>query len=73
MELTNKKLKTALIVAANNDQEQVIEAVKPLYMKICNYMNFENKGMILGTGCGAVEMTRETEFPKKAYEFGKSL
>lgn len=73
MELTDKKLKTALIVAANNDQEQVMDAVKPLYMKICNYMNFESKGMILGTGCGTVEMTKGTEFPQKAYEFGKSL
>ena len=36
-------------------------------------MHFQDRGMILGTGCGTPDMTRNTVFPKRAYELGKSV
>ena len=39
----------------------------------CSYLGFENKGMILGGGCGTPSMTQGTKYPQAAYELGKSL
>ena len=58
----------------------VVEGVVPLsqdreeeYEKLCSYMNFENCGMVLGTGCGTPEMTKESVHMQKAYQLGKSV
>ncbi len=71
--LSAKRMKTALIVAAWDSNDWTMEAITTHYLTLCRYMNFENKGMILGTGCGSVSMTNATRYPQKAYELGKSL
>lgn len=71
--LTAKRLKTALIAAAWNSDNWTMEDIKAHYETLCRYLNFENNGEILGTGCGTVSMTKHTEFPNKAYEFGKQI
>ena len=48
-----------------------MEDIKAHYKTLCRYLNFDNKGEILGTGCGTVAMTKHTKFPKETYEFGK--
>lgn len=65
--------KTALIVAAWDSNDWTMQDVKAHYETLCRYLHFENKGEILGVGCGSVAMTKTTKFPKAAYEFGKSL
>lgn len=72
-ELTGMKKKTVLICAAWNSDEDTYPALRAHYDKLCRYMDFQNQGMILGLGCGTPSMTRSTEWPKKAYELGKSL
>lgn len=51
--------------------------VTPLYYfgmeTLCRYLNLQDVGQILGTGCGTVSMTKGTGFPRQAYELGKSL
>ena len=71
--LSSKHMKTALIVAAWNSNDWTMKDIREHYLTLCRYMNFENAGMILGTGCGSPEMTRGTEFSEKAYRLGKSL
>ena len=71
--LSSKHMKTALIVASWDSNDWTMTDVKNHYLTLCRYMHFENMGMILGIGCRSVAMTRETEFPKKAYELGRSL
>lgn len=71
--LTEKRLKTALITTAWDFGENVREPISLHYKTICNYLHFIDCGMILGEGCGTPSMTLETEFPQKAYEFGKSI
>ena len=34
-------------------------------------MNFENIGMVLGTGCGSPSAAQRTKHMKDAYELGK--
>ena len=72
-EIVKRHLKTALIVAANNDQPAVMASVKAYYLHLCRLMEFQDEGMILGTACGTPEMTRRTDFPAKALAFGKNL
>ncbi len=40
---------------------------------LVRYLHFVDCGSILGYGCGTVEMTRNSEYPKLAYQLGKQL
>lgn len=71
--LSAKKLKTALIVTAWDANDWTMSAVSAYYETLCRYMHFENQGMILGTNCGTVPMTKSTDFPRLAYELGKKI
>ncbi|HWT74516.1 MAG TPA: flavodoxin family protein [Mobilitalea sp.] len=72
-ELTSMGLKTILIAAAWNNNNWTMQNIKSHYQTLCTYLNFKNQGMILGTGCGTVPMTKETVFPQMAYELGKNI
>ncbi len=72
-ELSSKGMKTALITAAWDTDDEAVAYLREHYQKICRYMHFQDQGMILGTGCGTPDMTRHTDFPKHAYELGKSI
>lgn len=71
--LTGRNLKTALIVAAWDNRDWTMKDIRSHYETLCRYLNFQDQGQILGTGCGNVAMTKGTEFPGKAYELGRSL
>ena len=71
--LREKLLKTVLIAAARDGNRWTMTDRKAHYETLCRYLNFENMGEILGTGCGTVSMTKRTKFPKEAYEFGKRI
>lgn len=71
--LTGRQLKSALITAAWNSDEWTFEALEAHYKTLVRYLHFRDQGMILGYGCGTVEMTKTSGFPERAYELGKSL
>ncbi len=71
--LSGKGLKAALIAAAWDSGDDVMPYTAEHYKKLCRYMNFENVGMILGTGCGSPAMTKNTSHMQAAYELGKSI
>lgn len=73
MELTAMRKKTALLSVAWDDTDTVFKVTKAYYETICDYMRFEDRGMILGRGCGTPSMTKRTGYPDKAYELGRSL
>ena len=72
-ELSSKGMKTALITASWDTDDEAVAYLREHYQKICRYMHFQDQGVILGTGCGTPDMTRHTDFPKQAYELGKSI
>lgn len=72
-ELSSKGMKTALITASWDTDDEAVAYLREHYQKICRYMHFQDQGMILGTGCGTPDMTRHTDFPIQAYELGKSI
>lgn len=72
-QLTQRRLKSALIVSAWNDDDWTMTAIESHYQTLCRYIEMEDQGMILGTGCGTVEQTSRSRFPQMAYELGRSL
>lgn len=73
MKLSAKHLKTALIAAAWDRGDDVMPYLAEHYKKLCRYMNFTDCGMILGTGCGTLSMTRNSPHMTDAWQLGKSL
>lgn len=73
MKLSEKKLKTAFISAAWNEDDETSAYAKAHYQKICNYMNFQDQGMVIGKGCGSVSMTEGSVYMEQAYKLGKSI
>lgn len=71
--IQRKRMKSALLSAAWNDDTWTFEALEVHYKTLVRYLNLKDMGMVLGTGCGTVSMTRRSKFPKLAYELGKSL
>lgn len=71
--LTEKGLKAALITASFDSNDWTMDALVSHYRTLCRYLHLDNQGMILGVGCGTVKTTEDTEFPQRAYEFGKDL
>lgn len=73
VELTNMHKKTVMLTLAWNDDEDTFKVTKDYYAKLCDYMQFENLGSVVGRGCGTPSMTAGTDYPKRAYELGKSI
>ena len=72
-ELTSMRKKTALITVAWDNSDSAFDVVKAYYRKICEYMDFQDQGQIIGKGCGTPHMTRSSCYMKQAYELGKSI
>lgn len=71
--ITRKKMKSALLAVAWNSDNWTFDSLESHYRTLVRYLHFNDQGMILGRGCGSPGMTRNTEYPEKAYELGRSL
>ena len=71
--LNSRHLKSALLTVAWNADDWTFEALEAHYKTLVRYINFEDKGMILGHGCGSPAMTQRSKYPEEAYKLGKSL
>ena len=65
--------KTAFIGVSWDDTDTVFEVVTAYYRKLCDYMDFQDMGTILGKGCGTPDMTRKSRYMNNAYELGRKL
>lgn len=71
--IQRKRMKSALLSVAWNDDAWTFEALEVHYKTLVRYLNLKDMGMVLGTGCGTVNMTRRSKFPQLAYEMGRTL
>lgn len=71
--LNDKHMRSALLAAAWNSADWTFDALKIHYQTLVRYLNFRDEGMVLGLGCGTPAMTKNSIYPKKAYELGKSI
>ena len=72
-ELSGMRKKAVLLAVAWDNTKTVFKVTKDYYDTICDYMHFQDCGVILGGGCGTPGMTKNSGFPEKAYQLGKSL
>ena len=71
--LNRRQLQSALIAVAWNSSPETFDALMAHYRTLVSYLNLENRGEILGYGCGTPAMTRNSEYPRQAYELGRTL
>ncbi len=71
--IQRKKMKSALISVAWNSDGWTFDALLAHYRTLVKYLNFKDEGMILGKGCGTPSMTKNSSYPRLAYELGKSF
>ncbi len=72
-ELTAMHKKVVLLTVAWDNTDTVFSVVEAFYHRICEYMQFEDCGMVLGGGCGTPSMTKSRGFVEKAYALGKAI
>ena len=71
--IQSKHMDSILLATCWDSDKQIIEGLKLHYEILCNYLNWNNRGMILGLGCGNVSMTKHTDYPEQAYRMGREL
>ena len=71
--LQAKHLKSALLAAAWNSDTWTFAALEAHYQTLIRYLNLQDMGMVLGTGCGTPAMTARSPFPQAAYRLGRQL
>ena len=71
--LTARRLKSALISVAWNSDGWTFDALEAHYRTLVSYLDMDDRGMILGKGCGTPSMTRRSRYPELAYELGRRL
>lgn len=71
--LNAKHLKSALLSVAWNSDDWTMKDLGSHYKTLVRYLNLDDKGMVLGLGCGTPSVTRSSKYPQMAYELGKSL
>ena len=71
--LHSRHLKSALITVAWNADDWTFDALEAHYKTLVRYINLDDKGMILGYGCGTPATTKRSRFVKEAYDMGLNL
>jgi len=72
-ELMARRMKSALLAVAWDSNTWTMEALAEHYRVLVRYLHLQDRGSILGVGCGTVDMTARSEFPQRAYELGRSM
>ncbi len=68
-----KHLATALLAVAWNSSDWTFDALDAHYKTLVRYCGFQDKGEILGYGCGTPSMTKRSLYVTQAYQFGKNV
>lgn len=71
--LTAKHMKSALLTVAWNADDWTFEALTAHYKTLVRYLDLDDRGMVLGYGCGTPGMTKRSKYMQEAYLLGKNL
>lgn len=72
-QLREKQNKAILISVQHASVSDVKNALVSHYSAIINWLDIENEGIINAIGVESLEQLKQTEYPIKVYELGKSL
>ena len=65
--------KVFLMATAYDQNSWTMEALTAHYQTLARYMQWNDSGMVLATGCGARPDIERSGFPQEAYQLGHSL
>jgi len=71
--ISGKRLKSALLAVAWNDDSWTFDALEAHYDTLVRYLNLRDCGRVLGGGCGTPNMTKRSGYPEQARNLGKTL
>ena len=71
--IQRRHMKSALLAVAWNSDDWTFEALTVHYRTLVCYLNLQDEGMILGSGCGTPSMTENSVYPQMAYQMGRQL
>ena len=71
--IQRKRMKSALLAVAWNDDGETFDALASHYEALVRYLNWKDMGKVLGLGCGTPSMTGHSPYPQQAYQLGKRL
>ena len=71
--LKTRHVKAVLIAASADREDWTMDAIRIQYDGMCRYLNMQDCGRVLATGCGDVTSAKASRFMDEAYELGKSL
>lgn len=72
-EIQSKHMDSALLSTCWNSDVPSMRGLKLHYEILVDYLNLNDKGAIYGLGCGTVQITQHTDYPKQAYSLGSNL
>ena len=71
--IQRKHMKSAMLSAAWNSDDWTFAALETHYQTLVRYLNLQDMGAVWGRGCGTPSMTRNSRYPRRAYELGRNL
>ena len=71
--ISGKRLKSALLAVAWNDDSWTFDALETHYDTLVRYLNLRDYGRVLGGGCGTPSMTKRSGYPEQARNLGRAL
>lgn len=64
---------TVLMMTCEDDTTESVDGPVLCYRNMIKYLKWEDRGIITALNCGDVEAMAQTEYPRMAYELGRSL
>lgn len=71
--LRTRGLKAVLIAASADKGDWMMDAVRIQYESMCRYLNMQDCGTVLATGCPSTGSASASAFMEEAYRLGRSL
>jgi len=68
-----KQMDAILLATSWDAEDWTMEALAHHFEILCKYERWNNRGMVLGLGCGNLEMMSQTDYAEKAYQLGRTL
>jgi len=70
--ITGRK-KVLLMATSYDANDWTMNALTEHYKTLARYMQWDDAGMLLATGCGDRRTIEQSEYPERAYQMGRSL
>lgn len=71
--IRNGRKKCILISSQHASVDAVKDALNAHYMAILSWLGMKNEGILNAIGIESIEQLKTTDYPKQAYELGKSV